>query len=98
MEVVGDGRRRRKVGNPVGKELLGVGVGVAVGQPLPGTGNDLPRIVTVHLGVGFFFGFAFGSGPIWFHSWPLNSGLGKLSGVRFANSAWAKVFQMFAGQ
>ena len=45
-----------------------------------------------------FFGFAFGSGPIMFHSWPENCAGGKLCGVRFANSAWAKVFQMFAGQ
>ena len=78
--------------------MLGVGVGVTVGQPLPGTGNDLPRIITEHLGVGFFVGLAFGSGPIWFHSCPLNCGLGKLCCGRFANSAWAKVFQMFAGQ
>ncbi len=79
--------------------LLGVGFGVGVepGQPLPGMGNDLPCSFTVHL-FWFFFGFAFGIGPIMFHSWPVNCGLGKLCGVRFANSAWANVFQMFAGQ
>ena len=75
-----------------------VGVGVAVGQPLPGRGNDRPRTFPVHLGGAGFFGFAFGSGPIMFHSWPLNCGLRKLSCGRFANSSWAKVFQMFAGQ
>jgi hypothetical protein len=97
VETDGDGDAV-EVGNPVGKELLGVGVGVTVGQPLPATGNVLPRTVIEHLGAGFLVGLAFGSGPIWFHSCPLNCGLRKLSGVRFANSAWAKVFQMFAGQ
>ena len=65
---------------------------------MPVTGNILPCTLMVHFGFFGFFGFAFGSGPIWFHSWPLNCGLGKLACVSFANSAWAKVFQIFAGQ
>ena len=56
-------------GDGLGPVLLGDGDGDTVGQPLPGIGNDLPWIITVHFGAGFFFGgLAFGSGPIMFHS------------------------------
>ena len=89
------------VGRPVGKPRVlvgvGVGVGVVVTQPVPATGNTRPwNFRVVHL-AGFFF-FALGMGPIRFHAAPVNTGFWKFSTGSLSNSAWAKVFQILAGQ